>query len=112
MSVKKSFVGKKFNMLTVIEDNGNNMVTAYCDCGAVKTIDKYNLIHGRVKSCGCIRRGKKRMDGLIDYTGQRFGKLVVLEELHGGYVLCKCDCGNVKKINNSHASRRYYKLWL
>lgn len=102
MSVKKSFVGQKFGKLTVIEDNGKNKVTVRCDCGIIKTINKYNLVHGNVKSCGCIRRGKQRTDVLVDRTGQRFGKLTVLKELHGGYVLCKCDCGNIKKINKAH----------
>lgn len=102
MSAKENIVEKKFNKLTVIEDNGGDKVTVRCDCGTVKTVNKYNVVSGKVKSCGCIRRGKKRNDVLIDRTGERFGKLTVLKELHGGYVLCKCDCGNVKKINKGH----------
>lgn len=37
-----------------------------------------------------------------DLTGQRFGKLVVVKELGGGRILCRCDCGNVKEINKGH----------
>ena len=42
---------------------------------------------------------------LIDLTGQRFGRLVVLERAncnyHGAYWLCKCDCGNEKIISGT-----------
>ena len=42
----------------------------------------------------------------IDLTGQRFGRLVVVEKsgrLHGRTAwLCKCDCGNEKKIGQSN----------
>ena len=34
-----------------------------------------------------------------DLTGQRFGKLVVIKELGGGRILCRCDCGREKKFN-------------
>ena len=38
----------------------------------------------------------------IDVTGQRFGRLLVLERLpnnkYGGRFLCKCDCGNTKIV--------------
>lgn len=36
-----------------------------------------------------------------DYTGERFGKLVVIERKRENkytYYLCRCDCGNVKWI--------------
>ena len=42
---------------------------------------------------------------LIDITGQRFGRLVVLERcgtVHGQALwLCKCDCGNEARIRGS-----------
>ena len=41
-----------------------------------------------------------------DYTGYRFGKLVVLEKApsrnNHTYWLCQCDCGNKKEIQTSH----------
>lgn len=40
----------------------------------------------------------------IDLTGQRFGRLVVIDratELPGVWWNCKCDCGNVAKIRSS-----------
>lgn len=42
------------------------------------------------------------MSKLIDLTSQRFGRLVVLEKAPptGGQAewICKCDCGNIKKV--------------
>ncbi|MBQ3021944.1 MAG: hypothetical protein IJD91_01275 [Clostridia bacterium] len=41
----------------------------------------------------------------IDLTGQRFGRLIVLEfvpnEKRGSYWLCRCDCGNEKVIRGN-----------
>ena len=44
----------------------------------------------------------------VDMTGQRFGRLVVLEhvpyrkETHGSEWVCRCDCGNVKVVTRQH----------
>lgn len=56
--------GQKFGMLTVIgrvEDKGR-YVRCRCDCGKEKLADKWNLIQGKVYSCGCVRRknGRRR----------------------------------------------------
>lgn len=46
------------------------------------------------------------MPKILDLTGQRFGKLVVIKRVqnHGSktYWLCKCDCGNEKEIQTSN----------
>lgn len=94
--------GQKFNMLTIIEDNGGGVVKVRCDCGTIKTCNRSNIVSGKVKSCGCIRRGRKRTDILKSHVGERFGKLIVIEELHGGRVKTQCDCGNIKIVNKAH----------
>ena len=46
--------------------------------------------------------------GIVDLTGQRFGRLVVIGKTYkpegatqtGTYWLCQCDCGAQKKISN------------
>src|SRR5574344_87837 len=52
-------INKKFNKLTIIDEeyNKENKITyckCLCDCGNVKTINKYRVIHGYTKSCGCL----------------------------------------------------------
>lgn len=45
--VRKSYVGKKFNNLTIIKEIGNGRVIAKCDCGNVIEAKKYNIILGQ-----------------------------------------------------------------
>lgn len=87
-------VGKKFNMLTVLKELDNGKILCRCDCGTVKEINKNNVIQGTTKSCGCQRRKAHK-----DYTGQKFNMLTIIEELGGGKVRCRCDCGTVKEMN-------------
>ena len=104
MAIRVDLTGKKFNMLTVLKELGGNKLLCKCDCGNEKVINKDNVKSGKVLSCGCLLRqkGRRRLDLQKNTVGQRFGKLVVLEELGGGRVLCQCDCGKTKNINKSH----------
>ena len=51
------------------------------------------------------------MSKLIDLTGQKFGRLTVLEKDNnritksGSYWLCKCECGKIKSIKSSSLRR-------
>lgn len=81
--VAKKYVGKdKYN---------NALWLCQCDCGR-ETIAKGAAIRsGEKKSCGCLHRSF--------LVGQRFGRLVVVEETdrrQGRRIIykCKCDCGN------------------
>lgn len=67
-----------------------------CDCGKEKIILGKSLRTGKTKSCG-----KCRVDVVDDLTGQKFGKLTVLERdfsrpsnNDGAFWRCKCECGN------------------
>lgn len=104
MAVRVDLTGKKFNMLTVIQELGGNKVLCKCDCGNEKVINKDNVKSGKVMSCGCLlrKKGRQRLDLQKNTVGQRFGNLVVLEELGSGRVLCQCDCGKSKNINKGH----------
>lgn len=43
------------------------------------------------------------MSEIIDLTGKRFGRLVVLKKAERArYWLCLCDCGKKKEIRNDH----------
>ena len=58
------------------------------------------------------------MGKIVDLTGQRFGRLVVIkregsDKFKHSTWLCKCDCGNIKIVDSSHLKKRkYQKLWL
>lgn len=68
---------------------------------------------GRIKSCGCdtpfILKPRNRLE---DWTGVRFGMLVILAR-HGfthtqSVWLCQCDCGNIC-TRGSHTLRKSKK---
>lgn len=44
----------------------------------------------------------------IDTTGQRFGKLLVLED-RGETCLCQCDCGNTVEVKRAHMRKGHIK---
>lgn len=50
-------IGKKYGRLTVVKfdgfRNGRPYFLCSCDCGKTKVIQKYNLMEGKTKSCGC-----------------------------------------------------------
>lgn len=49
------------------------------------------------------------MGKFVDLTGQRFGRLTVIERAenmgHGTAWLCRCDCGNIKEIRSNSLRR-------
>ena len=97
MATHNDLTGKRFGHLVAVEYVAGTRTEkarwlCKCDCGRIHSVETRNLTRGKVKSCGhCPRRA-------YDYTGMRFGKLVVLrpdvnEKNRIGW-LCKCDCGN------------------
>lgn len=63
---------------------------------------KTDLRMGKIQSCGCLRKeliSQKRGCHLI---GERFGRLVVTEQLpskkYRTYWKCQCDCGNIIEV--------------
>lgn len=95
-----NLLGQRFGKLTVIEKAETNEEGTFwmckCDCGNVKKIKGRYLRNGDVKSCGC----------LYDLTGQRYGKLTVIQQLpsqnNWSQWLCQCDCGNQKRVAGRH----------
>ena len=62
---------------------------------------------GRVQSCGCYNKEASHDKNMINLTGQRFGMLTVLEEVHeirkSGSIAwkCLCDCGNTTIVSSN-----------
>ena len=95
-------IGYRVGMLTVTErteqrKNGYTIWLCKCDCGGEIRLDTRCLQRGTVTDCGCISVVKP---GMLDLTGQRFGKLTCLELYEGKdkrgntQWVCQCDCGN------------------
>lgn len=106
--MKNDIIGQKYNKLTVLDitsdyKNKERLYICQCDCNKTVLVTKYNLIHNRVKSCGCLvkHHPANRRTRKIDIKNKVFGKLLVLQEdfhaLVGGvHWLCQCECG--KKV--------------
>jgi len=103
--------GKRYHNPTVLEAaaerrSGSRLWKCRCDCGSMHFVTTHNLISGNIKSCGCIPT--KTPD---DLTGQRFGRLTVMEltedrKSNGGAVWhCICDCGNELPVSASNLRR-------
>lgn len=117
MGKKINLVGQTYNKLTVIEEtsqrdsSGCVIWKCQCECGNITYASSNALRSNHKRSCGCLNKEQIQQlgrDNLIDLTGQKFGKLLVLHREEGKtdnsrrtYWKCKCDCGNFY-IANGH----------
>ena len=78
--------GKKIGKLTVLNQEEDYIQTSgrhrsrwkcICECGNECIVDGDALRTGNTKSCGCLKHRKLAKD----LTGQRFGKLVVRQNI-------------------------------
>lgn len=108
----RDLTGQKFGRLTAIshcthisETGKRRTVWRFiCDCGNIKDIVGNDVTSGRTRSCGCLHDEAAKAANLIDLTGLRFGKLVVVSETNRTASkrvrwLCRCDCGRIKPIH-------------
>ena len=100
MSKPLDLTGQKFGMLTAIRivgstKTGQKLWECKCDCGNTTTVISTNLNRDHTRSCGCENHRAK------DITGQKFGKLLVIQlvkekantKKRSARWLCHCDCG-------------------
>lgn len=108
MGTLVDLTGKTFGTLTVVsrcaderKDKQAHWVCK-CECGYEVIVSGRNLRTGNTKTCGANIH--KKGQNMRDLTGQRFGRLTVIERAKNGKPgivnwLCKCDCGNYKEVN-------------
>ena len=69
-----------------------------------------NINSGQTSSCGCLKHNLL----MKDYTGQKFGKITVLEKTNhrakNRAIMwkCKCDCGKVWEVSSEQIKRGFY----
>ncbi len=93
--------GQRFGRLVAIKplrSEKKKVIWSFqCDCGNIAELPATYVVRLHTQSCGCYRVDKLRDAVAVDITGQRFGRLVVLESVgsDSGRVQwrCKCDCG-------------------
>ena len=106
----EDLTGKQFGLWTVLYRDTEKYNTrdirwiCKCECGTIKSVLGKYLRNGKSVSCGCSKK--------VDLTGQRFGKLTVLETLYdyNGYkratYKCVCDCGNIAYVKSAEIYKR------
>lgn len=107
--ISRDITGQRFGHLVGIKKveskNGQTRWLFQCDCGNSVECYLSNVTTGKTKSCGkkCglmphIYDNVKQKGTRADLTGQRFGRLFVIEKVEdkNGWTQfrCKCDCGN------------------
>lgn len=106
--------GQRFGRLTALSFKEKRGTIAYwlceCDCGQTKVVSKYHLVHGKIKSCGCIRKETTSNTRLKNVIGQRFGRLIVLSRSTNPiyrqvFWICRCECGSVVDVMAGNLSR-------
>lgn len=97
MPASIDITGRRFGKLTVVGKSGEKSVDGRtlwlcnCDCGSQKLATAQSLLRGSTTACGCTHAP--------DLTGQRFGRLLVLEPTGESNTdksrlwHCRCDCG-------------------
>lgn len=113
---KKSIIGQKFGLLTILNESKNEkgywLCDCTCDCGSRKTVYKGNIISGKTKSCGCLEEQNRRK--FRDLTLQRFGRLVAItrtEQRSDSNIVweCRCDCGATALVSGRNLVRGFTK---
>ena len=106
--IKNDYTNQKFGSLLALypikKDNDEKHLYWHCKCDCGNECDIRSDRLPKATSCGCKTNEKRAKSCLDDLTGQRFGKLVVLESFYDvnkqihyqkTYWKCLCDCGNI-----------------
>lgn len=104
--------GQKFGRLTVLhptegQDGKGMRWHCKCECGNEIDVIAGSLTSGNTKSCGCLKKENAYFTQFkLNLVGQRFGKLLVIEETKERQYekvvwKCQCDCGNIVYLNTT-----------
>ena len=105
-----NYVGRRYGMLVVEEVIYEKMTTGCrgtitkfkckCDCGNEKIIRADSIRYRNKRSCGCNSLNQRRKNKRKDITGEKYGRLTVLEMIWGNRAegtrtkcRCICECG-------------------
>jgi hypothetical protein len=111
-----NIAGQKFGRLLALRyvgstKSGQAKWECKCDCGNHCVVKATYLLKGNTKSCGCLQDETRRTNNFHDLTGQRFGRLLVIERAedkiqtngrHRTRWKCQCDCGNITYVLSEH----------
>lgn len=107
----KKYAGETFGNLTIIDAFIGNepMFICSCSCGEEVTTSVKNVLSGKASACKkCVPMTQPKLRK--DITGQKFGKLTVVEMLYRyrkthTYCRCVCECGKETIVYLGNLSR-------
>jgi len=79
------------------DNHGNPMWVCRCECGNTKRVVGYDLIRGRVQSCGCLRGGDRRS---ADFQTPRITNVIVEKTKKRSY--------RIGSVTNPDGTRHHY----
>ena len=89
-------IGNTYSRLEVIGYSAQNKkYITKCTCGKVHLVNKYNLVNGLVKSCGCLR-----LEGNNKQHGERYTRL------YGVWKGMRCRCYTKSSISYKNYGAR------
>ncbi len=75
-NIVTDLTGRRYGRLSVLEIVPRHGLKCRCDCGAIKIVRPSSLLHGSIKSCGCLRIERIAKEGRQTRThGQTNTKL-------------------------------------
>ena len=88
--------------LSVTRVHGQRKWICQCDCGNTAVVSPSKLTSGHTRSCGCLQKERISQACRKDYSGYRFGRLLVLERIsevgQSARYKCLCDCGKYTDV--------------
>lgn len=112
---KDDLTGQRFGRLIAKQEVRKNDKEIHwlceCDCGNDIIVVSKSLKSGNTTSCGCYKKEQTSKNLSLNLLNKKFGNLVVVERCenfidsdnnkHSQWI-CKCDCGNTKKVIGSY----------
>ena len=108
-----SMIGMKIGKLTVLEldheEKSRKFWKCKCDCGNIKVVRQCHLKSEKVRSCGCIKRGRPKQIARIEVKqvkkkGNSTGNFTILP----GEIVLKYDYSDEK--NKLYSEVKTYKM--
>ena len=122
----KDYTNLTLNRLTFLfpvknlDDSKHSYWLCQCNCGNQIIVRPYEVIHEKIRSCGCLTKESTTKRFSKDLIGQTFGLLTCITRLKKNnkwYYHCKCQCGNeidvltASLINGNTKSCGCLKSW-
>ena len=114
MKSRKSYVGQKFNSLTILSDSkdsidGRRCVNVLCDCGNTKSMSLKRIKEG-LKDCGHNNNKNKYDENKL--IGKIYGDLTIIEYINDiknhKTFKCVCICGKeiIRTISSINRTKK------